>query len=231
MEKLKVLVVDDDREIVDSIAIFLRADGYEIEKVYNGLEALDIVMTHTVHLIILDIMMPELDGIKTLLKLRESRNIPVILLSAKSEDADKILGLTAGADDYVTKPFNPSELVARVKSQLRRYTQLGAMQKTAAQIVIRGLVLDTESKSVMVDGEAVRLTPLEYKILELLCRHPGRVFSTEEIYRQVWNDDIVSDNAIAVHVRHIREKIEINPKEPRYLKVVWGVGYKIERSE
>ena len=229
MEKLKVLVVDDDREIVDSIAIFLRADGYEIEN--NGLEALDIVMTHTVHLIILDIMMPELDGIKTLLKLRESRNIPVILLSAKSEDADKILGLTAGADDYVTKPFNPSELVARVKSQLRRYTQLGAMQKTAAQIVIRGLVLDTESKSVMVDGEAVRLTPLEYKILELLCRHPGRVFSTEEIYRQVWNDDIVSDNAIAVHVRHIREKIEINPKEPRYLKVVWGVGYKIERSE
>lgn len=218
MEKLKVLVVDDDREIVDSIAIFLRADGYEIEKAYNGLEALDI-------------MMPELDGIKTLLKLRESRNIPVILLSAKSEDADKILGLTAGADDYVTKPFNPSELVARVKSQLRRYTQLGAMQKTAAQIVIRGLVLDTESKSVMVDGEAVRLTPLEYKILELLCRHPGRVFSTEEIYRQVWNDDIVSDNAIAVHVRHIREKIEINPKEPRYLKVVWGVGYKIERSE
>lgn len=218
MEKLKVLVVDDDREIVDSIAIFLKADGYEVEKAYNGLEALDI-------------MMPELDGIKTLLRLRESRNIPVILLSAKSEDADKILGLTAGADDYVTKPFNPSELVARVKSQLRRYTQLGAMEKTASQIVIRGLVLDTESKSVTVDGEAVRLTPLEYKILELLCRHPGRVFSTEEIYRQVWNDDIVSDNAIAVHVRHIREKIEINPKEPRYLKVVWGVGYKIERSE
>lgn len=231
MEKLKVLVVDDDREIVDSIAIFLQADGYLVRKAYNGLEALDIVMTEPVHLILLDIMMPALDGIKTLLKLRESRNIPVILLSAKSEDADKILGLTAGADDYVTKPFNPSELVARVKSQLRRYTQLGAMQKTAAQIVIRGLALDTESKSVTVDGEAVRLTPLEYKILELLCRHPGKVFSTEEIYRQVWNDDIVSDNAIAVHVRHIREKIEINPKEPRYLKVVWGVGYKIERSE
>ena len=229
--KAEGLVVDDDREIVDSIAIFLKADGYEVEKAYNGLEALDIVMSQTVHLIVLDIMMPELDGIKTLLRLRESRNIPVILLSAKSEDADKILGLTAGADDYVTKPFNPSELVARVKSQLRRYTQLGAMEKTASQIVIRGLVLDTESKSVTVDGEAVRLTPLEYKILELLCRHPGRVFSTEEIYRQVWNDDIVSDNAIAVHVRHIREKIEINPKEPRYLKVVWGVGYKIERSE
>ena len=231
MEKLTVLAVDDDREIVESIAIFLQADGYLVRKAYNGLEALDIVMTENVHLIILDIMMPELDGIKTLLKVRESKNLPIILLSAKSEDADKILGLTAGADDYITKPFNPSELVARVKSQLRRYTQLGAMQIKETQIVIRGLVLDTESKSVTVDGEAVRLTPLEYKILELLCRHPGRVFSTEEIYRQVWNDDIVSDNAIAVHVRHIREKIEINPKEPRYLKVVWGVGYKIERSE
>ena len=231
MEKLTVLVVDDDREIVESIAIFLQADGYLVRKAYNGLEALDIVMTENVHLIILDIMMPELDGIKTLLKVRESKNLPIILLSAKSEDADKILGLTAGADDYITKPFNPSELVARVKSQLRRYTQLGAMQIKETQIVIRGLVLDTESKSVTVDGDAVRLTPLEYKILELLCRHPGRVFSTEEIYRQVWNDDIVSDNAIAVHVRHIREKIEINPKEPRYLKVVWGVGYKIERSE
>ena len=231
MEKLTVLVVDDDREIVESIAIFLQADGYLVRKAYNGLEALDIVMTENVHLIILDIMMPELDGIKTLLKVRESKNLPIILLSAKSEDADKILGLTAGAADYITKPFNPSELVARVKSQLRRYTQLGAMQIKETQIVIRGLVLDTESKSVTVDGEAVRLTPLEYKILELLCRHPGRVFSTEEIYRQVWNDDIVSDNAIAVHVRHIREKIEINPKEPRYLKVVWGVGYKIERSE
>ena len=217
MEKLTVLVVDDDREIVESIAIFLQADGYLVRKAYNGLEALDIVMTENVHLIILDIMMPELDGIKTLLKVRESKNLPIILLSAKSEDADKILGLT--------------ELVARVKSQLRRYTQLGAMQIKETQIAIRGLVLDTESKSVTVDGEAVRLTPLEYKILELLCRHPGRVFSTEEIYRQVWNDDIVSDNAIAVHVRHIREKIEINPKEPRYLKVVWGVGYKIERSE
>lgn len=231
MEKLTVLVVDDDREIVESIAIFLQADGYLVRKAYNGLEALDIVMTENVHLIILDIMMPELDGIKTLLKVRESKNLPIILLSAKSEDADKILGLTAGADDYITKPFNPSELVARVKSQLRRYTRLGAMQIKETQIAIRGLVLDTESKSVTVDGEAVRLTPLEYKILELLCRHPGKVFSTEEIYRQVWNDDIVSDNAIAVHVRHIREKIEINPKEPRYLKVVWGVGYKIERSE
>ena len=231
MDKLTVLVVDDDKEIVDSIAIFLQADGYMVEKAYNGLEALDVVMTRPVHLLLLDIMMPEMDGIKTLLKVRESKNIPIILLSAKSEDADKILVLTAGADDYITKPFNPSELIARVKSQLRRYTQLGAMQVTKKQIAIRGLVLDTESKTVTVDGEAVRLTPLEYKILELLCRHPGKVFSTEEIYRQVWNEEAVSDNAIAVHVRHIREKIEINPKEPRYLKVVWGVGYKIERSE
>lgn len=231
MEKLKILIVDDDHEIVDSIAIFLQADGYEIEKAYNGLEALDIIMTRPVHLLLLDIMMPELDGIKTLLKVRESKNIPIILISAKSEDADKILGLTAGADDYITKPFNPSELVARAKSQLRRYTQLGAMQVTEKQIAIRGLVLDTESKTASVDGEEVRLTPLEYKILELLCRHPGRVFSTEEIYRQVWNEEAVSDNAIAVHIRHIREKIEINPKEPRYLKVVWGVGYKIERNE
>ena len=226
-----ILICDDDRDIVSALDIYLASEGYRTLKAYNGLEAIQAVERNEVHLILIDIMMPELDGIKTLLKVRESKNLPIILLSAKSEDADKILGLTAGADDYITKPFNPSELVARVKSQLRRYTQLGAMQIKETQIAIRGLVLDTESKSVTVDGEAVRLTPLEYKILELLCRHPGKVFSTEEIYRQVWNDDIVSDNAIAVHVRHIREKIEINPKEPRYLKVVWGVGYKIERSE
>lgn len=230
--QLRILIVDDDREIVDSIAIFLKADGYEVYKAYNGLEALDIVLNKEVHLLLLDIMMPELDGIKTLLKVRESKNIPIIMISAKSEDSDKILGLTAGADDYITKPFNPSELVARVKSQLRRYTQLGAMPAPKpSQIVIRGLMLDTEAKEVTVDSESVRLTPLEYKILELLCRSPGRVFSTEEIYRRVWNEDAVSDNAIAVHIRHIREKIEINPKEPRYLKVVWGVGYKIERDE
>ncbi len=232
MEQLTVLIVDDDKEIVDSIAIFLKADGYGVEKAYTGLEALDIVMSKTVHLLLLDIMMPGLDGIKTLLKVRESKNIPIILISAKSEDADKILGLTAGADDYITKPFNPSELVARVKSQLRRYTQLGAMPTPRpSQIFIRGLMVDTEAKEVTVDGEGVRLTPLEYKILELLCRNAGRVFSTEEIYRRIWNEDAVSDNAIAVHIRHIREKIEINPKEPRYLKVVWGVGYKIERNE
>ena len=178
---------------------------------------------------ILDIMMPKLDGIRTLMKLRESKNVPVILLSAKSEDADKILGLTAGADDYVTKPFNPSELVARVKSQLRRYTTLGSIGKQNNEISIDGLVLNTENKTVKVDGEDVRLTSTEYKILELLARNRGRLFSADDIYRNVWNEDnIVGDKTIAVHIRHIREKIEINPKEPRYLKVVWGIGYKID---
>ena len=226
-----ILVCDDDKQIVEAINIYLTGEGFNVIKAYDGYEALELLEKNEVNLMIVDVMMPGLDGIRTTLKVRETSSIPIIILSAKSEDTDKILGLNIGADDYITKPFNPSELVARVKSQLRRYTQLGAMQIKETQIAIRGLVLDTESKSVTVDGEAVRLTPLEYKILELLCRHPGRVFSTEEIYRQVWNDDIVSDNAIAVHVRHIREKIEINPKEPRYLKVVWGVGYKIERSE
>lgn len=224
-----VLIVDDDKEIVDSTAIFLKAEGYDTKKAYTGLQALDIVMNEEIHLILLDIMMPELDGIHTLMKIRESKNIPVILISAKSEDSDKILGLNIGADDYVTKPFNPSELVARVKSQLRRYTQLGAMEVTESRIEISGLTLDTDSKMVSVDGEEVRLTPIEYKILELLCKNPNRVFSAEEIYSRVWHEDAVSDNTIAVHVRHIREKIEINPKEPRYLKVVWGIGYKIEK--
>ena len=226
---MNVLVVDDDREIVDSISIFLSGEGYKALKAYDGIEALDILSENEVHLMILDIMMPKLDGIKTLMKLRESRNIPVILLSAKSEDTDKILGLTAGADDYVTKPFNPSELMARVKSQLRRYTTLGSIGKQNGEIVIDGLSVNTESKTVKVDGEAVRLTPVEYKILELLVRNRGRVFSAEDIYSNVWNEqNIVGDNTIAVHVRHIREKIEINPKEPKYLKVVWGIGYKID---
>lgn len=224
-----VLVVDDDREIVESTAIFLKAEGYNVKKAYTGLEALDIAMSEDIHLILLDIMMPELDGIQTLMKIRESKNIPVILISAKSEDSDKILGLNIGADDYITKPFNPSEMVARAKSQLRRYTQLGAMEVTPDKIEIGGLVLDTDAKTVSVDGEAVRLTPIEYKILELLCKNPNRVFSAEEIYSRVWNEAAVSDNTIAVHVRHIREKIEINPKEPRYLKVVWGIGYKMEK--
>jgi len=226
---MNVLVVDDDREIVDSISIFLSGEGYKAIKAYDGIEALDALSENEVHLMILDIMMPKLDGIKTLMKLRESRNIPVILLSAKSEDADKIFGLTAGADDYVTKPFNPSELMARVKSQLRRYTTLGSIGKQNGEIVIDGLSVNTESKTVKVDGEPVRLTPVEYKILELLVRNRGRVFSAEDIYSNVWNEqNVVNDNTIAVHVRHIREKIEINPKEPKYLKVVWGIGYKID---
>ena len=226
---MNVLVVDDDREIVESISIFLSGEGYKALKAYDGIEALEILSENEVHLMILDIMMPKLDGIKTLMKLRESRNIPVILLSAKSEDADKIFGLTAGADDYVTKPFNPSELMARVKSQLRRYTTLGSIGKQKGEIVIDGLCVNTESKTVKVDGENVRLTPVEYKILELLARNRGKVFSAEDIYSNVWNEqNAVGDNTIAVHVRHIREKIEINPKEPRYLKVVWGVGYKID---
>ncbi|MBQ7921432.1 MAG: response regulator transcription factor [Clostridia bacterium] len=226
---MNILVVDDDREIVDSICIFLTGEGYKAFKAYDGIEALEILSENDIHLMILDIMMPKLDGIKTLLKLRETRNIPVILLSAKSEDNDKIFGLTAGADDYVTKPFNPSELIARVKSQLRRYTTLGSIAKDTGEIVIDGLCVNTENKSVKVDGENVRLTPVEYKILELLVRNRGRVFSADEIYSNVWNEDVVvGDNTIAVHVRHIREKIEINPKEPKYLKVVWGIGYKID---
>lgn len=232
MNPLSVLVVDDDREIVSSISIFLKAEQYQVYQDYSGLEALEILEQHQVHLLLLDIMMPDLDGIQTLMRLRESKNVPVILISAKSEDADKIFGLTAGADDYITKPFHPSELMARVKSQLRRYTQLGAMQESGNKIVIDGLTLDTEGKTVTVDGEPVKLTPLEYKILELLCSNRGRVFSSDEIYRRVWKEDaFVSDNTIAVHIRHIREKIEINPKEPRYLKVMWGVGYKMTGGE
>ena len=226
---MNILVVDDDREIVESIGIFLHGEGYKVFKAYDGMEALEALSENEIHLMILDIMMPKLDGIMTLMKLRESRNIPVILLSAKSEDNDKIFGLTAGADDYVTKPFSPSELMARVKSQLRRYTTLGSIGKQNGEIVIDGLCVNTEQKTVKVDGENVRLTPVEYKILELLVRNRGHVFSAEDIYSNVWNEDtVVGDNTIAVHVRHIREKIEINPKEPRYLKVVWGVGYKIE---
>lgn len=225
---MRIMVVDDDKEIVESIAIFLEADGYEAIKLYDGLSALEYLAENEVDLIILDIMMPRLDGIKTLMKLRERKNVPVILLSAKGEDADKILGLTAGADDYITKPFNPSELMARVKSQLRRYTLLGAKEKRENEIVIGGMVIDRDAKSVRVDGEEVRLTAMEYRILELLAENAGRVYSADEIYRRVWNDEYaVSDNAVAVHIRHIREKIEINPKEPRYLKVVWGIGYKI----
>ena len=226
---MNILVVDDDREIVESIGIFLSGEGYVVLKAYDGIEALEKLSENEVQLMILDVMMPKLDGIKTLMKLRETKNIPVILLSAKSEDNDKIFGLTAGADDYVTKPFSPSELVARVKSQLRRYTTLGSMEIQSGEIVTGGLCVNTESKTVSVDGEDVKLTPIEYRILEFLARNRGRVYSAADIYRNVWNEDaIVGDNTIAVHVRHIREKIEINPREPKYLKVVWGIGYKID---
>ncbi len=225
---MTILVVDDDREIVDSIGIFLSAEGYSVLKAYDGMEALALAAEQEIHLMILDIMMPKMDGIRTLMRLREMKNIPVILLSAKSEDNDKILGLTAGADDYVTKPFNPSELMARVKSQLRRYTTLGSLEQSREVIRIDGLSIHTEHRTVKVDGEEVRLTPIEYRILELLAKHRGRVFSAEEIYRRVWNEQcVVGDGTIAVHIRHIREKIEINPKEPRYIKVVWGIGYKM----
>lgn len=226
---MNILVVDDDKEIVESISLFLMGESYNVLKAYNGLEALEVLNEKEVHLMILDIMMPKLDGIKTLMKLRESKNIPVILLSAKSEDADKILGLSIGADDYITKPFNPSELVARVKSHLRRYTMLGSLATTQSEITIEGLTIDTEKKIVKVDGEIARLTPLEYKILELLVKNRGRVFSLDDIYKYVWNEEIaIGDKSIAVHIRHIREKIEINPKEPRYLKNVWGIGYKVD---
>ena len=226
---MNILVVDDDRDIVESIAIFLANENYNILKAYDGLEAIEILNDNEVHLMILDIMMPKLDGIKTLIKLRESKNIPVILLSAKSEDTDKIFGLAAGADDYITKPFNPSELVARVKSQIRRYTMLGSIEKEKDEIIIEGLCVNVRKKTVTVDGEDVRLTPIEFKILELLAQNRGKVFSTEDVYRNVWNEEnVVYDNTIAVHIRHIREKIEINPKEPKYIKVVWGIGYKID---
>ena len=226
---MNILVVDDDRDIVESIAIFLANENHNILKAYDGLEAIEILNDNEVHLMILDIMMPKLDGIKTLVKLRESKNIPVILLSAKSEDTDKIFGLAAGADDYITKPFNPSELVARVKSQIRRYTMLGSIEKEKDEIIIDGLCVNIRKKTVTVDGEDVRLTPIEFKILELLAKNRGKVFSTEDVYRNVWNEEnVVYDNTIAVHIRHIREKIEINPKEPKYIKVVWGIGYKID---
>ena len=226
-----ILVVDDDKDIVESIAIYLKNEGYNVLKAYDGVEALKIINSSNIHLLLLDIMMPKLDGIKATLKIREDKNIPIILVSAKSEDTDKILGLTIGADDYITKPFNPLELIARVKSQLRRYTKLGNLIENSSKIVIEGLELDTDSKSVIVDEETIRVTPIEYGILELLCKKPNYVFSAEEIYKRVWNEDIfINDNTIAVHIRRIREKIEINPKEPKYLKVVWGIGYKIQKG-
>ena len=227
-----VLVCDDDREIVEAIEIYLSQEGYKVLKAYDGEEALKVLDREKVDLLIIDVMMPKLDGIRATLKIREKKNMPIIILSAKSEDADKILGLNVGADDYMTKPFNPLELTARVKSQLRRYTQLGSTIDKSNQAVyaVGGLSIDDEQKEVTVDGEPVRLTPIEYNILSLLVKNQGKVFSIDQIYESIWNEDAIGvDNTVAVHIRHIREKIEINPKEPRYLKVVWGVGYKIEK--
>ena len=227
-----ILVCDDDKEIVDAIDIYLSQEGYHILKAYDGLQAIEIMKKEEVHLILLDIMMPNLDGIRATRKIRETSSVPIIMLSAKSEDVDKILGLNIGADDYITKPFNPLELIARVKSQLRRYTQLGnlATEEKEAVYVCGGLVVNDDLKTVTVDGEPVKLTPIEYNILVLLIKNQGKVFSIDQIYENIWNEEAIgADNTVAVHIRHIREKIEINPREPRYLKVVWGIGYKIEK--
>lgn len=228
-----ILVCDDERSIVESIEIYLQQEGYHVLKAYDGLQALQILKENEIHLIIIDVMMPKLDGIRTTLKIREESNIPIIILSAKTEDADKILGLNVGADDYVSKPFNPLELVARVNSQMRRYTKLGnaAQEDTSQVYTVDGLQINDDLKEVTVDGRMVKLTSIEYNILLLLVKNQGKVFSINQIYESIWNEEAIgADNTVAVHIRHIREKIEINPKEPRYLKVVWGVGYKIEKS-
>lgn len=227
---MNILVCDDDKAIVDAIGIYLENEGYQVIKAFNGEEALQLIDDTEIHLVIMDIMMPKMDGIAATRKIREDHKIPLIMLSAKSEDYDKILGLNIGADDYITKPFNPLELIARVKSQLRRYTTLGALESKNNVYHSGGLVIDDDSKTITVDGEEVHLTPVQYKILKLLTANAGRVFSIEEIYEKVWNETAYSpENTVAVHIRKIREKIEINPKEPRYLKVVWGVGYKVEK--
>lgn len=230
MVEYKVLIVDDEEEIIEAIEIYLKNEGIKVFKAKDGIDALMILEEEEIHLIVMDIMMPKMDGIKATIKIRENRNIPIIMLSAKSEDIDKILGLNVGADDYITKPFNVLELVARVKSQLRRYINLGNYKESSSRISVKGLVLDKKTKMVTVDGEEVRLTAIEYRILELLMEEKGRVFSIEEIYEKAWKEPYYNgENTVAVHIRRIREKIEINPKEPRYLKVVWGIGYKIEK--
>ncbi|MBO7681185.1 MAG: response regulator transcription factor [Clostridia bacterium] len=225
-----VLVCDDDRAILESIRIYLAQEGYEVLTASDGLEAIDLLRDHEVHCLVLDIMMPKLDGLSAMLKIREDSNIPIILLSAKSEDTDKITGLSFGADDYVTKPFNPLELVARVKSQVRRYAKLGSMEQSDSVLVTGGLELDTDKKRVTVDGEEVRLTALEYQILEYLMQNMGRVLSTAQIYEAVWNEPALStEKTVTVHIRNIREKVEIDPKNPNYIKVVWGLGYKVDK--
>lgn len=229
---INILVCDDDKDIVDAIEIYLAPEGYHILKAYDGIQAINMIKQNDIHLLILDVMMPRMDGLRATLKIREESNIPIIILSAKTEDTDKIFGLNVGADDYVTKPFNSLELVARVKSQLRRYTKLGTIAQEDTSNVYRtgGLVINDDTKQVLVDGvEVEKMTPMQYNILLFLTKNKGRVFSIEQIYESIWKEDAINaDNTVAVHIRHIREKIEINPKEPRYLKVVWGVGYKIE---
>lgn len=229
---MTILVCDDDKEIVEAIEIYLMQEGYNVEKAYDGQEALKIVKDKKIDLMIIDVMMPKLDGIRATLQIRKENKIPIIILSAKTEDADKILGLNVGADDYVTKPFNPLELVARVKSQLRRYTTLSSYGDEEGNVYeAGGLLINDDLKKVIVDGEEVKLTPIEYNILLLLLKNKGKVYSINQIYENIWNEEAIgADNTVAVHIRHIRKKIEINPKEPRYLKVVWGVGYKIEEN-
>ena len=231
---MNILICDDDRDIAAAISIYLENEGYRTLLAHDGRQALSMLAQHEIHLIVMDVMMPEMDGLHATMEIRRERNIPILMLSAKSEDTDKILGLNMGADDYVTKPFNPLELIARVKSQLRRYTMLGsqAVAVGAGVYTVGGLVLDEGDKSVAVDGEAVHLTPLEYKILHLLIRNPGTVFSIDEIYDRVWGEDALGGGStVTVHIRRIREKIEINPCEPKYIKVVWGLGYKMEKLD
>ncbi len=232
MSQQKVLVVDDDREIVGAITKLLKLEGIDTIAAYNGAEAVERLSEEDIHLLILDIMMPEMDGISATIRIRNERNIPIIMLSAKTEESDKILGLSVGADDYVTKPFSPPELVARVKSQLRRYMMLGdyASRQTGLDVRVGGLLLKTEERTLLVEGEPVKLTAKEYSIVELLMNNAGRVFSAEQIYEKVWHETAYAvENTVMVHIRRIREKIEINPREPKYLKVVWGVGYKMEK--
>lgn len=227
---MNIVVCDDEQDIVEAIAIYLGNEGYTVYKAYNGAEALALIEQELVHLVIMDIMMPVMDGLRATMTIRQRSNVPVIMLTAKTEDTDTIMGLNMGADDYIAKPFKPLELIARVKSQLRRYTALGGCAPAPGLITTGGLTVDDERKEVTVDGEPVKVTPVEYKILKLLCESAGRVFSIDQIYEQVWNEPAFNpENTVAVHVRRIREKIEINPKEPKYLKVVWGVGYKVEK--
>lgn len=225
-----VLVCDDDKAILDSIEIYLKLEGYEVLKAEDGIRALEIIENNQIHCLVLDIMMPKMDGLQTTLKIREKHNFPIIMLSAKSEDTDKIAGLGFGADDYVTKPFNPLELVARVKSQIRRYVSFSGFVQKQSQLVTGGLVVDTDAKTVSVDGDAVKLTAREYLILEFLCKNMGRVLSSSQIYEAVWNEpSFRTEKTVTVHIKNIREKIEINPKDPKYIKVVYGLGYKVDK--